>query len=48
MAIKPVCDICKDELTEFGAILLSPPNEKSEVKKFHLCKYCYQMIAPKD
>lgn len=44
MAIKPVCDKCGKELTEFGAILLSPPNQDSEVKKFHLCKVCYQEI----
>jgi len=28
MAIKPKCDKCGDELKEFGAILLSPPNKK--------------------
>jgi hypothetical protein len=44
MAIKPICDKCKEELTDFGAILLSPPNEKSEVKKFHICKKCYKEI----
>lgn len=39
--IKPVCDKCKKELDEFGAILFSPPDEKSFVKKWHLCKECY-------
>lgn len=41
MAIKPHCDKCKKELKDFGAILLSPPNTKSNVKKFHICKLCY-------
>jgi hypothetical protein len=45
MAISPRCDACSNELTEFGAILLSPPNEKQEVKKSHLCKACYAKIA---
>ncbi len=44
MAIKPKCDKCGKELTEFGAILFSPPNDKSEVKKFHICVSCYQDI----
>ncbi|MEK6972497.1 MAG: hypothetical protein AABW72_00465 [archaeon] len=45
MSIKPICDKCKKELTAFGAILLSPPNKKSMVKKFHLCKKCYSQLA---
>jgi uncharacterized protein with PIN domain len=44
MSIKPKCDKCGEELTEFGAILLSPPNENSEVKKFHICVECYKII----
>lgn len=40
MTIKPVCDKCGEELTEFGALLFSPP-EGNLVKKFHLCKRCY-------
>ena len=44
MAIKPTCDICKEELTDFGAILLSPPDKKGNVKKFHICKICYKDI----
>jgi hypothetical protein len=42
MAIKPVCDKCKQELTEFGAILFSPPDSNSNVKKWHICKKCYE------
>jgi uncharacterized protein with PIN domain len=44
MAIKPVCDQCGEELQDYGAIVLSPPNEKSEVHKFHLCKSCYEKL----
>ena len=44
MAIKPHCDVCKKELDDFGAILLSPPDKKSNVKKFHLCKKCYAKV----
>ncbi len=43
MAIKPICDKCKTELSEFGAILFSPPEGKN-VKKFHICKECYEKI----
>lgn len=46
MSIKPLCDICKKELIEFGAILLSPPDESSKVKKFHICNECYEKIKP--
>jgi hypothetical protein len=47
MAIKPICEKCKRELTEFGAILLSPPERlknEEKVRKIHLCKECYQKI----
>lgn len=45
MAINPKCDKCKEELKEFGAILLSPPDKRNTVKKFHLCKKCYKSIV---
>jgi len=41
MGIKSVRDKCKKELNEFGAILLSPPDSESKVRKFHICKECY-------
>lgn len=44
MAITPRCDRCKKELTDFGALLFSPPDKKSSVKKFHLCKQCYKEV----
>lgn len=40
--IKPVCDKCKNELTEYGGLLFSPPDEKGMVRKWHLCKRCYE------
>jgi uncharacterized protein with PIN domain len=45
MSINPRCDKCKKELQEFGGILLSPPDEKGNVRKFHLCVKCYEEIA---
>jgi len=47
MAIKPLCDICKKELKDYGAILLSPPDEKCMVKKYHICKKCYEGLKKK-
>lgn len=44
MAIAPKCDSCGQELTEFGAIVLSPPNTENQVRKFHLCKGCYEKL----
>jgi len=44
MAIQPVCDKCKKELTDFGAVLFSPPDEENNAKKFHICKECYQKL----
>ena len=44
MAIKPKCDLCKKELKEFGAILLSPPDKNNNIKKYHLCNDCYKKI----
>ena len=45
MAIKPICDFCGQELGAFGALLFSPPNKNSEVKKFHVCVDCYKKIS---
>ena len=44
MSIKPKCDKCNKELTSFGGILLSPPDKNENVKKYHLCSVCYEMI----
>ena len=49
MAINPICDKCKKELDDFGALLFSSPNESSIVKKYHICKSCYnEMIKDFD
>lgn len=45
MAIAPVCDVCKKELKDFGGLLFSPPNEKSTVHKYHICKKCYKKFV---
>ena len=44
MAIRPKCDRCGRELKKFGAILLSPPDEQSTVKKYHICIECYAVF----
>ncbi|MCA9308762.1 hypothetical protein KC973_00135 [Candidatus Saccharibacteria bacterium] len=45
MAISPQCDICSSELAEFGAILLSPPNNDGLVRKLHVCTACYKSLC---
>jgi hypothetical protein len=45
MSIKPICDKCKQELVDFGGILLSPPDKQNKVDKMHLCVACYQGIV---
>ena len=42
--IKPKCDKCLEELDEFGAIVLSPPDSVNMVRKFHLCVTCYEKL----
>ena len=42
--IKPICDFCKKELQDFGAILLSPPDNDNKVRKFHICKECFKKL----
>jgi hypothetical protein len=41
MAIAPKCSKCGEELTDYGAILLSPPDTESRVVKYHVCKKCF-------
>ena len=45
MGIKPICDFCKQELNDFGAILFSPP-VGHDVKKYHVCKNCFEKMRP--
>jgi DNA-directed RNA polymerase subunit M/transcription elongation factor TFIIS len=35
------CDVCGMLITQPGALLFSPPND-GMVKKYHLCKQCYE------
>lgn len=45
--INPICDVCKKELKDFGALLFSPPNNENIVKKYHICVGCYDEIINK-
>ncbi len=38
--INPICDLCKEELNRYGALLFSPPEDKKVIKT-HICKECY-------
>jgi hypothetical protein len=42
--IDPMCTKCKQELKDFGGILLSPPTNLGMVKKDHLCQKCYHNV----
>ena len=48
--IKPKCDKCRDELTEFGGLMFSPPQhgyesyKHREVEKFHVCVKCWKLL----
>lgn len=42
MAIKPVCDRGGSELIEPGGLLFSPPDAGGLVKKYHLCRECFE------
>ena len=39
--IKVICYKCKNELSEQGGILLSPPDKEGRVYKSHICKDCF-------
>lgn len=47
MSINPKCDVCSEELDEFGGILLSPPGNDRKVSKYHICKKCFVDIENK-
>lgn len=46
MGIKPTCDMCGEELGEFGGLAFSPPLslEKNLVMKYHLCRGCFEKV----
>jgi len=41
VAIKPICNRCGKELDKLGGLLFSPPDNKNNVKKYHICKDCF-------
>lgn len=45
MAIKPICDMCGKELDAFGGLLFSPPDRDNAVRKYHICKDCFNSLA---
>lgn len=50
--IKPVCFRCTEELHDYGAVLIGPPNHSNEVDagmevscfKYHICKACSKIV----
>jgi len=44
MAISPICDICREELRNFGGLIFGPPNKKGVVKKYHICQDCFEKL----
>lgn len=42
--IAPICNVCQEELSDYGALILSPPDIKSFVRKYHIYKPCYEKI----
>ena len=42
--IQPKCNRCGEELNKFGAILLSPPNKKNWIRKYHICRDCFKLM----
>lgn len=48
--INPTCRMCETELTSYGGLLISPPDENDKfhiqtVVKSHLCKHCYEVVT---
>ena len=39
--MKIKCDVCKSILKELGGLLFSPPDKRGKVKKYHVCKDCW-------
>jgi hypothetical protein len=42
--ISPRCDKCGENLTAFGALAFSPPDERDMVRKYHLCVECFARL----
>ena len=43
--LKIKCFICKNELSQQGGLLFSPPDAYSHCKKRHICKPCYNKLS---
>jgi hypothetical protein len=43
MSLSIQCAMCPNELDEFGAVVLSPPDQDSRCDKIHVCKDCYYL-----
>lgn len=43
-----ICNICDSLLREPGALAFSPPDEKSNVTKIHICVECWNGEAVED
>lgn len=39
--IKVVCNQCKEELRETGALIFNPPDDEGGCKKYHICRECW-------
>jgi hypothetical protein len=48
--IKPRCDKCGKELTEYGGLAFSPPDTmvdgapSKEIFKYHICRKCWKQF----
>lgn len=38
------CDKCNEELCDAGGLAFSPPQNSSEVIKYHLCRKCWTLF----
>jgi hypothetical protein len=38
------CDLCKQKLEITGALVFSPPDLASKVRKIHVCRTCWTIL----
>lgn len=36
--------MCGKELDAFGGLVLSPPDSRNKVRKYHVCRSCFKLI----
>lgn len=41
----PNCDSCSEQLTEPGALVITPPTAAGYCRKLHLCVKCFRLRA---